>query len=99
MPLAPGNAARFGLGLWNSPSATFIVEGLPWVLAVLVYARAKPARSRVRLFAYWAVVTFLTLAWFGNLTGRPPTSALTMGITSGIFFSLVVAWAYWIDKA
>ena len=99
MPLAPGGAARFGLGLWNSPAAAVIVEGLPWVLAVLVYARATPARSRVRVFVYWIVVAFLTLAWFGNLTGRPPTSALTMAITSGIFFSLVVAWAYWIDKA
>jgi membrane-bound metal-dependent hydrolase YbcI (DUF457 family) len=99
MPLTPGNAARFGLGLWNSPAATLIVEGLPWVLAVLVYARTKRARSGVRRFVYWSVVAFLTLAWFGNFTGRPPTSAPAMGVTSGIFFSLVVAWAYWIDKA
>jgi hypothetical protein len=99
MPLAPGNAARFGLGLWNSPAATVMVEGLPWVVAVLVYASAPRARSRVRVFGYWIVVAFLTLAWFGNLTGTPPASALTMAITSGIFFSLVVAWAYWIDKA
>jgi hypothetical protein len=99
MPLAPGCAARFGFGLWNSPAATVIVEGLPWLLAVLVYARAAPARSRVRMVVYWIVVAFLTLAWFANLTGRPPASARAMGITSGIFFSLVVAWAYWIDKA
>jgi hypothetical protein len=99
MPLAPGNAARFGLGLWNSLAATVIVEGLPWILAVLFYARAKRARDRVRTAVYWLVVAFLTLAWFGNLSGRPPTSAWTMGVSSGIFFSLVVAWAYWIDKA
>jgi hypothetical protein len=87
------------LGLWNSPAATVIVEGLPWVIAVVVYARAKRAPTRVRAFAYWLVVAFLTLAWFGNFSGKPPTNAVAMGITSGIFFSLVVAWAYWIDKA
>ena len=39
-----------------------------------------------------------TLVWYNNITGPPPPSARVAGVTSLIFFSLTVAWAYWINR-
>ncbi len=46
MPLAPGIDVRFGLGLWNSRAATFIVEGGLWFGALISYARSTLAGRR-----------------------------------------------------
>jgi hypothetical protein len=99
MPLAPGAHTVFGLGLWSSRPLTLIVEGVPWALAVILYARATRSTHLAGTLAFWGVAAFLTLAWFGNLSGSSvPRTPRAMGISSGIFFSLVVAWAYWIDR-
>ena len=89
MPLAPGVPKFYGLGLWNSIPATLAVEGSLWVAAVILSARAMR-------YAFWIGVVVLTAAWWNNIAGPPPNPS-AMGITSFIFFSLVVGWAYWID--
>jgi uncharacterized membrane protein len=98
MPLAPGTAARFGLGLWTSIPATLMVEGGLWVLAVAFYARATRARGWTVTIGFWAVVPLLTLIWYNNIAGPPPRDPSTAPIASLVFFSLVVAWAYWMDR-
>jgi membrane-bound metal-dependent hydrolase YbcI (DUF457 family) len=98
MALAPGVHRYFGLGLWNSVAATVIVEGGLWMLAIVVYVRATRAKGRMGVYAFWIVVAFLTLAWLGNIAGAPPPSARAMAASSLIFFSCVVAWAYWMNR-
>ena len=97
-PLAPGSSIQVGFGLWYSVLATVLVEGGFWLLAVILYARATHARKRIGIYAFWVVVVLLTLAWYNNITGPPPPGAVTAGISSLIFFSLVVAWAYWMNR-
>ena len=36
--------------------------------------------------------------WYNNITGPPPPSVKVAGISSLIYFSLVVAWAYWMNR-
>jgi hypothetical protein len=100
MALVPGATRYFGLGLWSSIPAALIVEGVPWAIAVVVYVRATRARSTVDLAAFWIVVGFLTLAWYGNVKGSsiPPTPR-AMAVSSSIFFGLAIAWAYWMNRA
>jgi hypothetical protein len=98
MALAPGFDWRFGLGLWNSVASTIIVEGGMWLLAIMVYARATRPKGRIGVYAFWIGVAFLTLAWYGNISGPPPASVRAMAISSLIFFSCVVAWAYWMNR-
>jgi membrane-bound metal-dependent hydrolase YbcI (DUF457 family) len=98
MALAPGVHRYLGLGLWNSVAATVIVEGGMWVAAIIVYVRATRPKSRTGVYAFWIVVAFLTLAWRGNLMGPPPSSPRAMAVSSLIFFSCVVAWAYWMNR-
>jgi hypothetical protein len=98
MPLAPGAHSYFGLGLWASIPAAIILEGGFWLLAVGLYARATHPKKRVGVYAYWSVVAVLTLAWYNNLTGPPPPDPHTAPFISFTFFTLAVAWAYWMDR-
>lgn len=98
MSLAPGTDNSFGLGLWTSLPATLIVEGGFWLLAIILYARATRPKNRWGVYAFWSVIALLTLIWYNNITGPPPPSVRVAGISSLIYFSLVVAWAYWMNR-
>ena len=99
MPLAPGSDRVFGLGLWTSIPATLLVEGGLWLAAVLVYLRATHAKNRVTPYALWIGFGLITLAWYNNIAGPPPAVASpAAGLASLVFFALVVAWAYGINR-
>jgi hypothetical protein len=99
MPLAPGLDGRYGFGLWTSVPATIVVEGLLWVIALLIYVRATRASKRTGIYVFWVMIAFLTLSWVNNITAIPPPGSLTVAaIASLTFFTLLVAWAYWMDR-
>jgi len=98
MPLAPGTTWKFGLGLWTNIPATLVVEGGLWVLAVVFYLRGTRAKNRLALFVFWPVVLLLTLLWYNNIAGAPPPEGRINFAVSFVYFSLVVAWAYWINR-
>jgi hypothetical protein len=100
MPLAPGLSGRFGLGAWTSLPATLLVEGLPWLIALAVYVGATRASERTGIYVFWPVIVLLTLAWIGNFTaGRPAGGSLAAAAISSLtFFTLLIAWAYWMDR-
>ncbi|HTT61519.1 MAG TPA: metal-dependent hydrolase [Bryobacteraceae bacterium] len=98
MPLSPGGHTYFGLGLWSSIPAAVIVEGGFWGLALVVYARATRPKNRMGVYAYWSIAALLTLAWYNNLAGPPPRNPRTAPVASLVFFSLAVAWAYWMNR-
>ena len=98
MPLAPGVDRHFGLGLWTSVPATLIVEGGFWLLALILYARATRPKSRLGVYAFWGVAALLTLIWYNNIAGPPPPDPHTAPVFSLVYFSLVVAWAYWMNR-
>jgi hypothetical protein len=98
MSLAPGTHAVFGLGLWNSIPATLIVEGGSWLLAIIIYVRTTQPKNHAGTYAFWIGVVLLTLAWYGNITSGMDPNPVRAGISGLIFFSLMVAWAYWINR-
>jgi hypothetical protein len=99
MRIAPGISGVFGLGLWNSIPATLIVEGGMWVLAIVLYVRATRSAKRTGAYVFWAGVVILTLAWIGNIRTVPSSGAGVAALTSLIFFSCAIGWAYWVDRA
>ena len=99
MPLAPGTSARFGLGLWNSIPATLAIEGGFWLFAAILYIRVSHARGHAGVFGFWLGIALLTLAWYGNITTGIDANPVKAGVSGLIFFSLVVAWAYWMNRA
>jgi len=98
MLLAPGTQAVFGLGLWNSVPATFAVEGGFWLLAIIIYVRATKPKNRAGTYVFWIGVVLFTLAWYGNITAGMDPNPVRAGISGLIFFTFIVAWAYWINR-
>jgi hypothetical protein len=99
MPLSPGIDLRFGLGLWNSRAATFLVEGLLWSAAVFLYAAATRPRGRAGVYAFWFMIIVLTALWLVSLRGDPPPSLPALAIVNTVFIAIVLAWAYWMNRS
>ncbi len=97
MPLAPGVHRYYGFSLWTSVPAAIILEGSIWIFAAILYARATRPRNHLGIYLYWSVVAILTLVWYNNLAGPPPPDPKTAPVVSLVFFSLAVAWAYWMN--
>ena len=99
MPLVPGVHAYFGLRLWDSVAATIVVEGGLWMVAVLIYVRTTSPRRAAGAMAFWGGVLLFTAVWWNNVAGPPPPANVRgLGFSSLLFFGLVTAWAYWIDR-
>jgi hypothetical protein len=98
MPLAPGASAVYGLGLWNSIPATLIIEGGFWLLAIILYVRAAHPNKRAGIYAFWLVIAFITLLWYGNIKRGINPNPVKAGINGLILCSLLVGWAYWMNR-
>jgi hypothetical protein len=98
IPLAPGASRYFGLGLWASVPGTIIVEGGFWLLAIILYLGSTRPANRRGIYVFWIVAVLLTLAWYHNIAGPPPPNPRTAPVSSLIFFSFMVAWAYWVNR-
>ena len=98
MQLIPGIHAVWGLGLWNSIPLTLIVEGGFWLLAIVIYVRGHAPKKLLGVFAFWIGIALLTLAWYGNIRRGMDPDPVRAGVGGLIFFSLIVAWAYWINR-
>jgi hypothetical protein len=99
MVLSPGLSSHYGLGLWTSVPATLLVEGSLWAIALAFYVRATRSTRWPGLYVFWLMIAFLTLSWINNITAIPPAGSLTVAaITSLTFFTLLVAWAYWMER-
>jgi hypothetical protein len=98
MQLAPSIRTVFGWGLWNSIPTTLVVEGGFWIVAIVVYVRATHAVSRWGVFFFWAGIVLLTLSWYSNISRGMDPDPVRAGVGGLIFFSLMIAWAYWMNR-
>ncbi len=58
LPLAFGDSAKVGLGLWSSPAATVAIEGTIFVAGIALYASATRARDRIGSVGLWGLAGF-----------------------------------------
>jgi hypothetical protein len=99
MTLAPGFEPAIGLGLWSSLPATLLVEGGFWLAALVLYVRAARAKRRAGVLGFWIGAALLTLSWYSNVTKGADPNPVRAGIAGLIFFALVVAWGFWMNRA
>jgi hypothetical protein len=97
LPLLPGSDARLGLGLWNSPVATVVLEAAFFLGGLWVYLRTTEPADRVGRWSFWAWVAFLTAIEVGNFTGPPPPSATAVARVTLLLW-LLVPWTAWFDR-
>jgi hypothetical protein len=97
MPFYPGSTT-VGLGLWNSPSATAIVELLMFAAGVWIYARSTRPRDAVGRWSFIALVVFLVMVYAGNIMGGAPPSVgaiWSVGLAGG---GALLLWSWWVDR-
>jgi hypothetical protein len=99
MQLTPGGHTRLGLDLWHSLPATLLVEGGFWALAIFVYLRATHPKNGAGVYGFWIGIILFTLSWYGNIRRGMDPDPVRAGVGGLIFFSLIVAWAYWMNRA
>lgn len=95
LPLYPGSQL-VGLGLWNSVSATLLVEVGLFAVGVMLYSRTTRPRDKVGEYSYKTFIAFLVLIYLASLMGPPPASVNAVE-WAGVLSWLFIAWAYWLD--
>jgi hypothetical protein len=93
LPVWPGGP-RVGLGLWNSPPATALVEFALLLGGAWLYRRATP---RPRRWALALFVAFLAAIQIANYLGPPPPSVTAIAVV-GLAQWLLPPWAGWLDR-
>jgi len=96
LPLWPGSA-EYGLGLWDSIAATFVVEGLTFGIAVAVYRARFPARDRTGGWSFLLLVAFTTVIWISGPFSPPPPSATAIAVVA-LAMWLFLPWTAWIGR-
>ena len=97
LPLYPGDASRYGLGLWNSPVVAVVLEGLIFIGGMVFYLRTTTARNRAGTYGFWLLVGMLVLIYLANIFGPPPPSVHAIA-WAGQLQWLFVLMAYWVDR-
>lgn len=97
LPIFPGEGIKVGLGLWNSLTATLIVEGSIFALGVYLYYKTTKAKNKTGTYSLIGLIVFLLLIYISNLIGPPPESVEAIGIVGNAQW-LIVLCGYWIDR-
>jgi membrane-bound metal-dependent hydrolase YbcI (DUF457 family) len=97
MPLYPGGPA-FGLGLWNSPTATVIVESVMLLLGVAMYTRVTRARDGIGRWGFWSLIALLALSYVVSMLTPPPTSQSALAVGGIIVGWVFVLFGWWVDR-
>jgi hypothetical protein len=99
MPLWPtADAPRYGLGLWESIPATFIVEGALWVAGLALYLRGRHATGRGGPIALWSFVALCTIIWAAGPWSPPPPDPRALAWFALIGW-IVLPWTVAVDRS
>ncbi len=98
MPLLPSGGPLLGLGLWNSLTATVLVESLLFALGVGVYTAATGGRRAPGATALAVLVLALAALYAANLVSPPPPSATAVAVAGLALTPVFWVWGNWVDR-
>jgi membrane-bound metal-dependent hydrolase YbcI (DUF457 family) len=96
-PLYPGGP-EVGLGLWNSPVATVIVESVMLLAGVIIYLRSTHARDGIGRWGIWGLIVLLAGSYYSTLFTPTPMDIRALAIGGIIFGWVFVLLAWWVDR-
>jgi hypothetical protein len=97
LALYPGSAIKLGLGLWNSPAATAVVELSLLALSLWLYATATRPVGRKGSLGFWSLIIFLLAIYASTFFSAPPPSATAVAWVA-LSAWLIPIWAWWSDR-
>jgi membrane-bound metal-dependent hydrolase YbcI (DUF457 family) len=72
LPLYPGASPKVGLGLWNSPLLTIRIEGVIFIVGIVLYLNTKKKKNQRVTWKFWSLIAFLIAIYTLNFVGPPP---------------------------
>lgn len=97
LPLYPGDSPLLGLGVWNSIVGTILLEGILFIIGIIIYLNTTEAKNKRGLYGFWGLICFLLLINISNLMSPPPPDVNIIAWVGNLQW-LIIIWAYWIDK-
>ena len=97
LPLTPGDSPKLGLGLWNNPLATAIVEGGIFAAGLFLYLKATRAKNNTGKWSLWLLVALLVINQFAGALSPMPPSAHAIGWAAQYQWIFVLL-GYWVDR-
>jgi len=98
LPLSGGSPIRLGLGLWNHPAATLLLELASLAAGVAVYVAFRSTRHPVRPGRLAGLVAVLVGIYLLSFFGPPPPSVTAIAVADIVGLLLLVAFAAWADR-
>jgi len=97
LPLYPGPSLKVGLGLWNSPLLTILIEGAIFIVGIVLYVNTKKKKNQQVTWKFWGLIAFLLIIHASNLMGPPPPNVQMIALAGQLQW-LFVLWGWWADK-
>lgn len=97
LPLTPWGETKVGLGLWNSASATIVIESIIFAGGISLFLKTIRFQNTKGKIIFWSMIIFLVVIYIASILSPPPPSAEPVAY-SGLLLWLFVAWGYWISK-
>lgn len=97
MPLSLGESTLLGLGLWNYPLWSILLELALFGLGIWFYLKSTRSLDKIGIFGFWAMIIFLLLVYAANFLSPPPPSVDAVA-WSAMAMWLIVFWGFWVDR-
>jgi hypothetical protein len=98
LPVSDSESPRLGLGLWNQPVVTLLLELATLAAGVAVYVAYRSIRHPVRPGRLASLVLVLVAVYLASFFGPPPPSVTAIGVTDLVGLLVLVAFAAWADR-
>lgn len=98
LPLTGGGSVRLGLGLWNHPVATLLLELGTLAGGIAVYVALRSTRHPARAGRLAALVTVLVGLYLASFFGPPPPGVTAIAVADIAGLLLLAAFAAWADR-
>jgi hypothetical protein len=98
LPLWGEDSTKLGLGLWNYPTATLLLELGVLAAGVAVYAGFRSRRHPVRPGRLAGLLVVLVGLYLASVFGPPPSSVTMIAVADIIGLLLLAGMAAWADR-
>ena len=98
LPIGGQDSPRLGLGLWNNPTATLLLELAMLATGVAVYVAFRSRRHPARPGRLAGLVLILVAIYLVSFFGPPPPSVTAIAVTDIVGLLLLAALAAWVDR-
>jgi hypothetical protein len=98
LPVWGQDSPKLGLGLWNNPAATLLLELVTLAAGVAVYVAFRSRRHPVRPGRLAGVVLVLVAIYLTSFFGPPPSSVTAIAVADIVGLLLLAAFAAWADR-